>query len=109
LGSHLLGSCLLLLFWLANLFLAEWMKSVGAVDDRNAKGVFRVVSDVNNPAEAAILGSYRNDNRFHRSLHHSHSYSCILVALGNHIQEGMEIMAIRKLDTSTGNSIARTH
>jgi hypothetical protein len=37
------------------------MKSVGAVDDRNAKGVFRVVGNDNNPAEATILGSNQND------------------------------------------------
>jgi hypothetical protein len=67
------------------------------------------VININNPAEAAILGSNRNDDGFHHSVHHSHSYSSILVALSNNVHEGMKIMAIGKEDTSIGNFVARTH
>jgi hypothetical protein len=92
--------------WLTDLFLAKWMESVGTVDDRNAKRMFRVLGDVDNPAEAAILGSNRNDYFFHCSVHHSHSYLSILVALSHNIQE---VMTIGKVDTSRGNSVTRTH
>jgi hypothetical protein len=69
----LLG-CLLLLSWPVVLILVEMVEHVGAVDDRNTKGVFRVVSNVNDPAEATILGSHCNNYCFLRSVHHSNLY-----------------------------------
>jgi hypothetical protein len=42
-------------------------------------------------------------------VHRSHFSSSVFVALSDSNQVRMEIMAIRKVNTSCGDSIARTH